>query len=111
MTKTFQGPASGQGASYTWSGNRKVGQGRMTIVESIPSSRLILELRFEKPYRAQNVTVLTLAPAGGGTSVEWAMEGASSFMFRLMGLFMNMDQMIGKDFDAGLANLKRIVEH
>lgn len=110
MTRSHTGNASGVGAAYSWSGNKKVGQGRMEITESERPSRIGLDLAFMAPWKAKNRTEFLLRPAEGGTSVTWIMTGSSPFMFKLMGLFTNMDRMIGKDFDAGLANLKAVAE-
>jgi hypothetical protein len=82
----------------------------MEIVESHPSSLVRIKLDFIKPFRASNTVDLTLTPAGGGTEMRWVMTGASPFISKLFGVFMNMDQMIGKDFEAGLANIKRLAE-
>jgi len=106
MKKTFSGAAAGAGAAYAWEGNDKVGQGRMEITESTPSSRVVLKLDFIKPFEGHNVAEFTLAPQGKATQVTWAMRGPSPFVAKLMGIFVDMDQMIGKDFEAGLANLK-----
>lgn len=109
MTRSHSGSASGKGAIYAWSGNKKVGQGRMEILEASPS-QVDIDLQFMAPWKAHNKTVFTLVPKDGGTAVNWAMSGSSPFMFKLMGLFMNMDAMIGKDFEAGLANMKQAAE-
>jgi uncharacterized protein YndB with AHSA1/START domain len=106
MQRTYSGPASGVGASYAWKGNKEVGEGRMEIVESTSPSIIRFRLDFAVPFEAHNEAVFALEPVAGGTRVSWAMTGASPFMFKLMGLFMNMDAMIGRDFEAGLATLK-----
>jgi len=110
MNKTFGGAASGRGSTYAWSGNSKAGQGRMEIVESVPSSRVAIDLQFEKPWRSRMMATFTIESAADGTTVTWAMEGPSQFMGKVMGLFINMDQMIGKDFDAGLGTLRTLAE-
>lgn len=109
LTRSMSGAAVGKGAIYQWSGNKKVGQGRMEITGVTPS-RLDIDLEFIAPWKARNKTVFTLTSASGGTTLTWEMTGTSPFMFKLMGLFMNMDTMIGKDFEKGLANLKSVVE-
>ena len=109
MNRMHSGAASGQGAVYQWNGNKKVGEGRMEITGTQPS-RIDIDLHFMKPFEARNKTVFSLAPAGDGTRVRWEMAGSSPFMFKVMGLFMNMDLMIGKDFEAGLANMKAVLE-
>lgn len=109
LTRTYSGSSSGRGAAYDWSGNKKVGQGRMDITATAPS-RIDIDLHFMKPFEARNKTVFSLTPRDGGTQVRWEMNGTSPFMFKVMSLFTNMDQMIGKDFEAGLANMKAAAE-
>jgi uncharacterized protein YndB with AHSA1/START domain len=109
MTKTLSGPPSGAGSIYEWTGNKKVGQGRMEILGVSPS-QVDIDLQFMAPWKAHNKTVFTLAPEEGGTAVTWTMTGTSPFMFKLMGLFMNMDKMIGNDFEKGLAAMKSAAE-
>ncbi|MDX8467807.1 SRPBCC family protein [Mesorhizobium sp. VK23B] len=110
MKRTLSGAESGKGAAYAWEGNSKAGKGRMEIVNSVPSSLVSMKLDFEKPFRANNTVDFTLTPSGDGTTVTWAMRGARPFIAKLMGLFMNFDALIGKDFEAGLDNLKRVAE-
>lgn len=110
MTRTHSGPQTGKGAVYAWEGNKKVGSGRMEITESAPSSRLSLKLDFLKPFEAHNITDFTLEPSGDSTNVTWAMHGPNQFMTKVMTIFKSMDQMVGKDFEAGLANMKSIAE-
>ena len=110
MKRTLSGAQSGKGAVYAWEGNGKAGKGRMEIVNSVPSSLVSLKLDFEKPFRANNSVDFTLTPSGGNTAVTWAMRGGRPFIAKLMGLFMNFDTLIGKDFEVGLANLKSLSE-
>lgn len=110
MKRRFSGNPSGVGAIYEWDGNRNVGQGRMEILESTPPSRVRIDMQFMKPFKAHNVAEFTLEPRGESTTVTWAMHGPVTFMSRVMGLFINMDRMIGKDFEAGLQNLKTLAE-
>lgn len=110
MKRTLSGAESGKGAAYAWQGNSKAGVGRMEITNSVPSSLVALKLDFEKPFRANNTVDFTLTPSGENTTVTWAMRGGRPFIAKLMGLFMNFDTLIGKDFEAGLANLKRATE-
>ncbi|WFP77104.1 SRPBCC family protein [Mesorhizobium sp. WSM4906] len=110
MQRTLSGADSGNGAVYAWEGNSKAGKGRMEITNSVPSSLVSLKLDFEKPFRANNTVDFTLSPSGDGTNVTWSMRGARPFIAKLMGLFMNFDALIGKDFEAGLDNLKRATE-
>lgn len=108
MQRSFSGPDSGKGASYAWVGNKKVGEGSMTILESEPDTKLEVELRFLKPFAATNKTIFTLEPAGETTTVTWAMEGNNGFMAKAFGLFVNMDELVGKDFAAGLAAMQAL---
>lgn len=110
MKRTLSGADSGKGAAYAWEGNGKAGAGRMEITKSVPSSLIALKLDFEKPFKANNTVDFTLVPAGNSTAVTWAMHGRYPFIAKLMGIFINMDRMVGKDFEVGLANLKRVAE-
>ncbi|CAA2108336.1 SRPBCC family protein [Variovorax paradoxus] len=110
MKRSFGGSASGKGATYAWQGNGQAGAGRMEIVESAPSSKVAIQLDFIEPFEGHNMAEFTLQPQGGATQVTWAMHGPSPYVARLMGIFFNMDRMIGKDFEAGLANLKAATE-
>ncbi len=110
MKTEFSGPASGVGAVYFWTGNDKVGEGRMTLTESVPESRVGIKLEFLKPFKSTNATTFTLTPEGEGTKVVWAMDGNNDIMGKAMSLFSSMDKMIGPDFDKGLGSLKQIAE-
>jgi Polyketide cyclase / dehydrase and lipid transport len=105
MNKTFEGPSAGPGAIYAWTGNSKVGQGRMTLLESKAGEFVSIKLEFFKPFAATNQSTFRLAPSGGGTQVNWIMDGKNNFMGKAFSVFMNMDAMVGKDFEQGLANL------
>lgn len=110
MKRTFGAVASGKGAVYAWEGNRDVGQGRMEIAESVPPLRVAIKLDFVKPFEAHNRVDFTLEPASGATSVKWAMQGDTPYFAKILHLFIDMDAMVGKDFEAGLANLKAAAE-
>ena len=110
MKRTLGATTSGKGAVYAWEGNSEVGQGRMEITESSPPSRVAIQLDFVKPFETHNVVDFTLQPKGDATNVTWAMHGASPYVSKLMGIIFNMDKMIGRDFEDGLANLKAIAE-
>jgi uncharacterized protein YndB with AHSA1/START domain len=110
MKRTFSGSSLGKGAIYGWEGNGKAGAGRMEIEDSAAPSKVSIKLDFTRPFRASNHVAFTLLQEGNSTDVTWAMEGSSPFMAKLMGLFINMDRMIGKDFERGLANLKAVTE-
>lgn len=110
MARTYGGPASGLGATYGWESQGKAGAGRMEIVKAVAPANLEIRLDFTKPMRANNTTLFTLAPEGEGVRVTWAMEGPASLMFKVMSLVLNMDRMIGTDFETGLAKLKAEAE-
>lgn len=106
MQRSFTGAAHGTGSKYAWNGNKDVGQGSMTITDATPSSRVALDLDFVKPFEGHNKVVFTLTPDGDATAVNWEMAGPMPFISKIICLFVDMDRMIGKDFEAGLANLE-----
>lgn len=110
MKRSFAGPAAGKGAVYAWEGNKDVGKGRMEIAEATAPSRVTLNLDFSEPFEAHNVVDFTLQPKGDATEVTWAMRGPMPFISKLITLFIDMDRMVGGDFEAGLANLKAVAE-
>jgi uncharacterized protein YndB with AHSA1/START domain len=107
MQKTFGGAAAGVGATYAWVGKGKAGEGQMTILESAPGAKVALKLEFKKPFAATNDTVFTLTPTAAGTEVRWAMSGVNNFASKAFQLVVDMDKLVGKDFEEGLANLDR----
>jgi carbon monoxide dehydrogenase subunit G len=109
MQRTFSGAPSGTGAAYAWTGNSKVGAGHMEILDASPS-KVTIKLDFLKPFEGHNTAEFTLQPNGDSTRVTWAMYGPSPYMSKVMGTIFNMDNMIGKDFTTGLANMKRVAE-
>ncbi|MFV3411267.1 SRPBCC family protein [Pseudomonas nitroreducens] len=110
MQRNFSGTDKGRGAVYAWEGNGKAGAGRMEILEIDPGSRVTIALDFRKPFTASNTAEFTLVPRDGGTEVTWAMFGPVPFVAKIMHLFFDVDRMVGKDFEAGLANLKALAE-
>ncbi|MDA9447572.1 MULTISPECIES: SRPBCC family protein [Bradyrhizobium] len=110
MKRTFGGSEAGKGATYAWDGNNNVGAGRMEILEATGPSKLRIKLDFERPFEGHNTAEFTFVPQGDATLVTWAMYGPAPFMSKIMQVFINMDGMIGKDFDAGLASLKKLTE-
>lgn len=108
-TPTFSGADAGLGASMAWSGNNKVGQGKMTIIESQPSRSIRFRLEFLKPMVATNIAEFTFQPEGNQTRVTWAMTGKNNLMGKIFGLFVNCDKMVGGQFEKGLANLAKLV--
>jgi hypothetical protein len=105
MTRRFEGPAAGPGAVYAWSGNSKAGEGRMTILESRPGESVSIRMEFFKPFAATNQATFTLAASENETRVTWSTEGENTLMGKAISAFLDMDSLLGKDFEAGLANL------
>jgi Polyketide cyclase / dehydrase and lipid transport len=110
MKQTFEGPEAGVGAIYSWAGDSKVGEGRMTITQSTPHELIGIKLEFLKPMASTCATEFTLKPAGDQTAVTWNMAGTNNFIGKAFCLFMNMDKMVGGDFEKGLAQLKSVAE-
>ena len=110
LKRTYSGAASGTGAAYNWSGNRKAGQGRMEITQATEPSRVQIDLAFEKPWKARNDTQFVIAPEGSGSRVTWTMTGKKSLATMVMGIFKSMDKFLGPDFEKGLAQLKATAE-
>ncbi len=110
MKRSFGAATTGMGATYAWEGNKDVGQGSMEIVDSAAPSRIRLKLDFVQPFEAHNVVTFTLTPQGKATELGWAMEGPTPYFAKIIHVFIDMDAMVGKDFEAGLANLKSIAE-
>jgi hypothetical protein len=109
MIRTFSGAAQGKGAVYEWNGNNDVGQGRMEILDVSPA-KVTIKLDFLKPLEGHDIGAFTLTPHGDVTSVTWSMDGPTPYVGKLIGMFMNMDTMIGSDFESGLASLKTLTE-
>jgi uncharacterized protein YndB with AHSA1/START domain len=110
MTRTYTGAIRDVGAKYAWAGNRKAGSGSMEITASRPGSDLTIALHFLKPFEARNSTEFTLRPQGQTTELTWAMSGDNTFASKVFSVFVSMDKLVGKDFEAGLAALKSVAE-
>src|SRR6266705_5511157 len=108
MKRSYGGAASGKGAVYAWEGNNNVGCGRMEILDASAPSKIVIKLDFFTPFEAHNTAEFTMLPQGDATNVTWLMHGPLPFMGKIMHVFINMDRMVGKDFEIGLANLKRL---
>ena len=106
---TYDAVTAGVGGAYNWQGE-KSGAGRMQITESVPAQRVTAKLDFTKPFEAHNQVDFTVQPQGNGSTVTWAMHGPMPYLNRLMTVFFDMDRTVGKDFEAGLANLKALAE-
>jgi uncharacterized protein YndB with AHSA1/START domain len=109
MKRAYGAVTAGKGATYAWEGDKNVGQGSMEIVESSPR-KIVLKLDFLKPFEAHNMGEFLLEPKGDSTSVTWATYGPSPYMSKVIGTFINIDDMIGRDFAKGLADLKAAAE-
>jgi Polyketide cyclase / dehydrase and lipid transport len=110
MKQTYEGAPAGVGAGTTWVGNSEVGKGRMTITESRADEAIRIKLEFLEPFTVTNIAEFEFKTDGTKTRVIWSMSGTNNFMAKAVGLFMNMDKMIGGDFEQGLANLKALTE-
>ena len=110
MKRSFSGAADGKGAVYGWEGNKNVGSGRMEILDTSEPSKIVIKLDFFTPFEGHNTAEFTMLPQGDATNLTWLMHGPASFMSKVMQVFINLDNMIGKDFEIGLANLKRLTE-
>lgn len=108
--QTYDGPRAGTGAAFAWVGNKQVGEGRMTITESRPTEFIRFKLDFVKPFAGTNMAEFTFTPRGGQTAVTWSMSGKQNFMAKVFCMFMNMDRMVGGQFEQGLAQMKSLAE-
>ena len=110
MQQSYEGAPFGTGAVYSWVGNKDVGEGRMTIIESRPSELIRIKMEFFKPFAANSTAEFTFTPEGNQTAVTWSMSGTNNFFAKAMHLFISMDKMIGGQFDKGLAEMKSQAE-
>lgn len=111
VKKAFSDQSAGPGAWYSWSGNNKAGEGKLTIVESKPNTEVKMSLEFTRPFACNNQVQFTLEEGEGGTLVTWKMEGQNSFFNKAFQMFMDMDQMVGKEFEEGLRSLDRLAQN
>ena len=109
IKRSYSGAASGDGAISNWDSTGSAGKGRMIIMESAPPHKVVVKVDFVKPFTAHNVNEFTLEP-GPSTRVTWTMRGSNLYFMKLMGIFVNMDRMMGKHFETGLQNLKAAAE-
>jgi hypothetical protein len=107
---TYDGPPAGTGASFAWTGNNQVGEGRMTVIESRPGELVRFKLEFLRPFKATNTAEFTFKSSGNQTEVTWSMFGKNNFMSKAFGLFVNCDKMVSGDFEKGLAQMKSVAE-
>jgi uncharacterized protein YndB with AHSA1/START domain len=106
----YDGADAGAGAKFSWDGNKEVGQGKMTIMESTPHKLIAIRLEFLKPFKATNTAEFKFEPEGAGTKVTWSMFGKNNIMGKIFHMIMDCDKMVGKDFEQGLANMRRVTE-
>jgi uncharacterized protein YndB with AHSA1/START domain len=110
MKRTYGVTASGKGATYAWEGNGNVGSGNMMIADATPPSKVMIKLNMLKPIEAHNDVAFTLVPQADGTTVTWNMQGQVPYFAKIIHMFLDMDKMVGGDFEVGLANLKTLAE-
>jgi hypothetical protein len=110
MQGSYRGPQSGPGAGFDFQGNKDVGKGSLQIIDSAAPTKVTMKLDMLEPFEGHNTVEFSLVPRGDSTEVTWAMHGASPYLAKVMGIFFNMDKMIGRDFEAGLADLKARAE-
>ncbi len=106
----YEGPATGNGASSYWNGNKNIGEGRMTIIESRPNELVRTKLEFLKPFKAVNTGEFLLTQESGQTKMTWSIHGKNTLLSKVMSVFMSCDKMIGSQFEKGLADLKTMLE-
>lgn len=110
MKRSYGSTTTGKGATYAWEGDSNVGAGNMAIADSVPPSKVQIKLNMLKPIEAHNDVTFTLERSGDATKVTWDMQGPVPYLAKIMHVFFNFDKMVGGDFEAGLANLKRVAE-
>jgi hypothetical protein len=110
VKRSYSGPESGKGAAYAFDGNQDMGKGTLEILDSAPASKVTMSLHMLEPFEVRNRVDFVLQPKDGMTEVTWAMQGAVPYFAKIIHLFINMDRMVGTEFEAGLANLKTLVE-
>jgi hypothetical protein len=110
MQRTYSGAMTGKGAVYEWDGDRNVGKGRLAIADSAPPSKVTMRLDMMRPLEAHNLVEFTLERDGDTTNVTWAMKGEVPYIAKIVHMFLNVDRMVGRDFEAGLADLKVMAE-
>jgi uncharacterized protein YndB with AHSA1/START domain len=110
MKKNYSGNDSGKGARYAWEGNKEVGKGEITIVDTVPPNKLVFDLHMIRPFEGRNVATFSLTSSGDATQVTWGLDDKHNLLLKTVTLFVNLDKVIGKDFEVGLARLKTVVE-
>lgn len=106
----YSGPEEGVGSKSSWDSNGKMGVGNAVVIESIPNKSVKTQLTYTKPMEMSQLAEVTLTPVDGATKVKWSVDGHNGFLFRLMGIIMNVEKMVGGEFEKGLAKLKTVAE-
>ncbi len=110
MKRTYSGPSFGMGAVSDWDSTGRAGSGRMSIIESAPPTRVVIKVDFVKPFVAHNLNEFILEH-GPATKVTWSMQGSNLYVMKLVNIFITMDRVMGKHFETGLDNLKKVAEN
>jgi uncharacterized protein YndB with AHSA1/START domain len=110
MQRAYGEKTSGKGATYAWEGDSNVGAGNMSIADAVPPSKVLIRLNMVRPIEAHNDVAFTLEPQGDATRVTWGMQGPVPYLAKVMHVFIDVDKMVGSDFEAGLAKLKAVAE-
>lgn len=110
VKKTFSGAPKGVGAVYEWDGNKEIGAGRLEITEAVAPRKVVMDLQFFRPMKGRNVAEYAVTPQAGGSEVSWSIRGPSPFLTKVMCVFIDMDKMVGQEFEKGLAKLKKLAE-
>ena len=107
---SFSGPDEGIGSASSWDSEGQMGTGQAVVVESVPNRSVKTQLTYTKPMSMSQMAEVSLSPSSEGTVVRWAVTGKNDFMGKFFGVVMNMDKMVGGQFEAGLSKLKTTVE-
>lgn len=111
MKKSYKGEDATVGFTYFWEGNSDVGKGEQEIIKITDGERLDLKLRFKKPMKSESDAYLSTTSIDSNTTkVKWGFVGKTPYPWNFMGLFMDMDKMVGGDLATGLSNLKMVLE-
>jgi uncharacterized protein YndB with AHSA1/START domain len=110
LVMNYSGPEEGVGSIASWDSKGQMGTGKAEIVASFANQSVQTQLTYTKPMNMSQLAEITLTPSGTGTVVRWSVTGENSFLCRLMTTFMNMDKMVGGQFEQGLAKLKTLAE-
>jgi uncharacterized protein YndB with AHSA1/START domain len=110
VAKIYTGPASGKGAMAEWDAAGRAGSAKMLITESVPPSRVSVNVDWRKPFEAHNLNEFTMQPRGEEIEITWNIQASNSYSMKLIGIFVNMKSEFAKHMDSGLTNLKNAAE-